>query len=44
MTKYQWSKEAVRRALNPTQKELRIDLFYALKVKELTPEQANAIL
>jgi len=42
-TKYQWSKEALRRALNPTPKEARDRPYVRFEGEELTPEQANAI-
>jgi hypothetical protein len=42
-TKYQWSKGAVRRALNPTPKEAKDRPFLRFEGEELTPEQVNAI-
>jgi len=43
LTKYQWNKEAVRLALNPTSKEAKDRPYVRFEGEELTPEQANAI-
>ena len=43
MNKYQWSKEAIRLALNPTTREAKDRPFLRFDGEELTPEQANIV-